>query len=85
VVVAFFLKAAIAPFHAWAPDAYEGTSVPVTDVHGDDREGRGAAGGGAPLRLAPLSAPWWDVVAILPLVSIVWGNLAAMRQPGLRG
>ena len=30
VVVAFFLKAAIVPFHAWAPDAYEGASVPVT-------------------------------------------------------
>ena len=30
VVVSFFLKAAIVPFHAWAPDAYEGASVPVT-------------------------------------------------------
>ena len=30
VLVAFFLKAAIVPFHAWAPDAYEGASVPVT-------------------------------------------------------
>ncbi len=29
-LVAFFLKAAIVPFHAWAPDAYEGASVPVT-------------------------------------------------------
>ena len=30
VIVAFFLKAAIAPFHAWAPDAYEAATVPVT-------------------------------------------------------
>ena len=30
VIVAFFLKAAIAPFHTWAPDAYEGATVPVT-------------------------------------------------------
>ena len=30
VLVAFFLKAAIVPFHAWAPDAYEGAAVPVT-------------------------------------------------------
>jgi NADH-quinone oxidoreductase subunit N len=30
VVVAFFLKAAVVPFHAWAPDAYEGASLPVT-------------------------------------------------------
>ena len=30
VVIAFFLKAAVVPFHAWAPDAYEGASMPVT-------------------------------------------------------
>ena len=30
VLLAFFLKAAIVPFHAWAPDAYEAASVPVT-------------------------------------------------------
>ena len=30
VVVAFFLKAAIVPFHTWAPDAYEAAPVPVT-------------------------------------------------------
>jgi NADH-quinone oxidoreductase subunit N len=30
VLAAFFVKAAIVPFHAWAPDAYEGASIPVT-------------------------------------------------------
>ena len=30
VLLSFFLKAAIVPFHAWAPDAYEGASAPVT-------------------------------------------------------
>ena len=30
VTAALFLKAAIVPFHAWAPDAYEGASAPVT-------------------------------------------------------
>jgi len=30
VIAAFFLKAAIVPFHAWAPDAYQGASVPAT-------------------------------------------------------
>src|SRR5205085_6917510 len=28
VLIAFFLKGAIAPFHAWAPDAYEAATVP---------------------------------------------------------
>ena len=50
VVVAFFLKAAIVPFHAWAPDAYEGAARPGDRVHGDDRQGRRAARRRAPVR-----------------------------------
>jgi NADH-quinone oxidoreductase subunit N len=30
IVAALFLKAAVVPLHAWAPDAYEAASVPVT-------------------------------------------------------
>ena len=30
IVVAFYLKAAVVPFHAWAPDAYEAAAIPVT-------------------------------------------------------
>src|SRR4029077_8330107 len=33
---------------------------------------------------AELSGPMVGVLATLPLVSIVWGKLAAMRQPGFR-
>ena len=32
----------------------------------------------------PLTRPMADVVAILPLASIVWGNIAAMRQQSFR-
>ena len=84
VLVAFFLKAAIAPFHAWAPDAYEGASVPVTTFMAVIVK---AAVLLAALRLfgtAPLTPAMAAIVALLPLLSIVWGNLAAMRQPGLR-
>jgi NADH-quinone oxidoreductase subunit N len=33
---------------------------------------------------AVLASPMLELLAVLPLVSIVWGNLAAMRQPSLR-
>ena len=33
---------------------------------------------------ARLASPMLELLAVLPLVSIVWGNLAAMRQPSLR-
>lgn len=84
VLIAFFLKAAVVPFHAWAPDAYEGASVPVTAYMAVIVK---AAILLAALRLvgtATLSSPHVELMAWLPLVSIVWGNLAAMRQQSFR-
>jgi NADH-quinone oxidoreductase subunit N len=84
VVAAFFLKGAVVPFHAWAPDAYQGATLPVTAYM--------AAGVKAGVLLAAvrlfdgasippaLLAP----VAALPLVSMAWGNLAAIRQSSTR-
>ena len=84
VLLAFYLKAAIVPFHAWAPDAYEAASVPVTAYMATIVK---AAVLLATLRLfgaARLASPVLELIVALPLVSIVWGNLAAMRQPSLR-
>jgi NADH-quinone oxidoreductase subunit N len=84
VIVAFFLKAAVVPFHAWAPDAYEAASVPVTAYMATIIK---AAVLLAVVRLfgtAPPSLPIVGLIAFLPLASIVWGNLAAMRQSSFR-
>jgi len=84
IVIAFFLKAAIVPFHAWAPDAYEGASITVTAYMATVIKAGVLL---AALRLfgaSPVSGSMVDLLAILPLVSIVWGNLAAMRQMSFR-
>ena len=84
IVLAFFLKAAIVPFHAWAPDAYEGASLPVTAYMATIIKAGVLL---AALRLfgtAPVSGSMVELLAILPLVSIVWGNLTAMRQQSFR-
>jgi NADH-quinone oxidoreductase subunit N len=84
VILAFFLKGAIVPFHAWAPDAYEGASVPVTAFMAVIVK---AAVLLAVVRLfgqAKVVSPMLELLAVLPLVSIVWGNLAAMRQASFR-
>jgi len=84
ILVSFFLKAAIVPFHAWAPDAYEGASVPVTAYMATIVKAGALL---AVLRLvgdARVSGYVAGLVAFLPLVSIVWGNLTAMRQPSFR-
>jgi len=84
VIVAFFLKAAVVPFHTWAPDAYEAASIPVTAYMATIIKAGVLLAVVRLLGTAPLAGRAVDLVAILPLVSIVWGNLAAMRQPSFR-
>jgi NADH-quinone oxidoreductase subunit N len=84
VLIAFFLKAAIAPFHAWAPDAYEGASAPVTAFMASVVKAGVLFAAVQLFGEATLSPQMVTVLAVLPLISIVWGNLAAMRQPNLR-
>jgi NADH-quinone oxidoreductase subunit N len=84
VLVAFFLKAAIVPFHAWAPDAYEVAAVPVTAYMATIIKAGVLLAAVRLFGTAPVTRPMADLLAILPLVSIVWGNLAAMRQQSFR-
>ena len=84
IVTALFLKAAVVPFHAWAPDAYEGASVPVTAYMATVIK---AGVLFAALRLfgsGTVVAPFVTLLAVLPLVSMVWGNVAAIRQTSFR-
>jgi len=80
LVAALFLKAAVVPLHAWAPDAYEAASVPVTAYMATIVK--------AAVLLAALRifgyAPVAPLVALLPLLSMVWGNVAAIRQSSFR-
>ncbi len=84
VILAFFLKAAIVPFHAWAPDAYEGASVPVTAYMATIVKAAVLLTAVRLFGQAVLASPMLELLAVLPLASIVWGNLAAMKQPSLR-
>jgi NADH-quinone oxidoreductase subunit N len=84
VVAALFVKAAVVPFHGWAPDAYEGASVPVTAFMATVIK---AGVLFAALRLvgdAFLHRPINDLVAVLPIASMLWGNIAAIRQTSFR-
>src|SRR5580765_3598916 len=84
VVVAFFVKAAIVPFHAWAPDAYDAAAVPVTAYMATIIKAGVLLAAVRLFGTVTLSPSMVDLLAILPLVSIVWGNLAAMRQRSFR-
>lgn len=84
VLLSFMLKAAIVPFHTWAPDAYEGASVPVTAFMATIVKASVLLAAVRLFGSATLTPALAAVVALLPLFSIAWGNLAAMRQAGLR-
>ncbi|MEO8675333.1 MAG: NADH-quinone oxidoreductase subunit N, partial [Casimicrobiaceae bacterium] len=84
VIVAFFLKAAVVPFHAWAPDAYETAAVPVTAYMAVLVKAGVLLAAVRLFGAANVTGPIANLLALLPLISIVWGNLAAMRQQSFR-
>ncbi len=84
VMVALFLKGAVVPFHAWAPDTYEGASIPVTGYMATLSKAGVLLVAWRLCDGAEFTGSMVSIVAVLPLVSIVWGNIAAIRQQNFR-
>jgi NADH-quinone oxidoreductase subunit N len=84
VTAALFLKAAVVPFHAWAPDAYEGASAPVTAYMATIIKAGVLLAALRVFGTMPVVAPVAGLIAVLPLLSMAWGNLAALRQTSFR-
>ncbi|MFA6959678.1 MAG: NADH-quinone oxidoreductase subunit N [Opitutaceae bacterium] len=95
VLVAFGFKAAAAPFHLWAPDAYEGAPTPSAALIASASKlagftlflrilwpGLGHLSGD--ISHAGNPAGWLTIVALLSLASLLLGNLAALAQTNLR-
>lgn len=75
-------KLAVAPFHTWAPDTYEGAPTPVTAFISVAPK---AAAVCVWIRffllgLAPLKLHWVVLVAVISAVTLVVGNLGALHQ-----
>jgi NADH-quinone oxidoreductase subunit N len=86
LVVGFGFKIASVPFHMWVPDVYEGAPTPATAFMS---AGVKAAAFGALLRvfdfaLPALASHWRPIVAVLAIVTMVVGNLAALAQTNLK-
>jgi NADH-quinone oxidoreductase subunit N len=74
------------PFHMWVPDVYEGAPTTATAFMA---AGVKAAAFGALLRvfdsaLPALASQWQPLVAVLAIVTMVVGNLAALAQSNLK-
>jgi len=85
-LVGFGFKVALVPFHAWAPDAYDGAPTPVASFMAT---GVKAAAFIAFIRFASAAAVhggllWHHLVFALAVITMIIGNLAAIRQDNLK-
>src|ERR1051325_6367684 len=94
-LVGFAFKIAAAPFHLWAPDAYQGAPVPSAAFIASGSKvasfvvlGKIVLVGFSPLHGSAgwhaFSAGWSPVLATLAALSIVIGNLLALAQSNVR-
>ncbi len=78
----FGFKVAAVPFHAWVPDTYQGAPVPVAAFLSVVSKTAGFAGLSLLLFVAfrPYADVWGPVLAVLAILTMTVGNLAALRQ-----
>src|SRR5438876_298305 len=94
-LIGFAFKIAAAPFHLWAPDAYQGAPVPSAAFIASGSKvasfvvlgkivlvGFGPVQGSAAWHA--MVAGWSPVLAVLAALSIVLGNLVALAQSNVR-
>ena len=86
VLVGLGFKVALVPFHMWTPDVYQGAPTPVTAFMS---VGAKAAGFAALLRILPGAlfvqmTGWSWVLAVLAILTMLLGNVAAIAQRNLK-
>lgn len=86
ITLGLAFKAAVVPFHAWAPDVYSGAPTPITAFMAVGTK----AGAFAALIIIFLqSLPrfnllWNESIALLAYPTLIYANLVALRQTQLR-
>ncbi len=86
VIVGLAFKLAAVPFHFWTPDAYDGAPTPVSGFMSVVPK---AAAMAAAIRilvqgLSPLRDDWVTLIAVLALVTMVFGNVVAISQRNVK-
>jgi NADH-quinone oxidoreductase subunit N len=86
VVVGLGFKISLVPFHFWAPDTYEGAPTPVAGFLSTASK---AAGFAVLIRLfisafPQIAVDWQMLLAILAVLTMTLGNLAALAQTNIK-
>lgn len=86
VIAGLSFKISAVPFHAWAPDVYEGAPTPITAYLA---VGSKIAGVALLIRVLysvflPAASLWTGVIVGLAAISMIFGNLAAIPQKNIK-
>ncbi|WP_337178082.1 NADH-quinone oxidoreductase subunit NuoN [Hydrogenophaga borbori] len=86
VVAGLAFKLGVAPFHMWVPDVYHGAPTSITLLIGGAPK---LAAFAIVIRLLveglqPLAVDWQQMLAVLAVLSLLVGNLAAIAQTNLK-
>ncbi|PYS30878.1 MAG: NADH-quinone oxidoreductase subunit N [Acidobacteria bacterium] len=86
MLIALCFKVAVAPFHIWTPDVYEGAPTPVT---GFMSVGPKAAGFAVLFRVFLTAFPmiedrWVSALWLVAALTMVLGNVIALVQPNIK-
>lgn len=86
MLVGFCFKVAVAPFHFWTPDVYDGAPAPITAFMSVGPKAAGFAVFGRVLMTGfPALHPQWStVLALLALLTMGVGNITALCQQSVK-
>ena len=83
---AFAFKLSIVPFHLWTADVYEGSPIAVTSFLSVISKGSVAFILLTTLYkvFAPMHELWYNMVVLLSIITMIVGNLFALRQQNIK-
>ncbi len=86
IVGGLAFKIAAVPFHAWAPDAYEGAATPVAGflAAGSKAAGLAALGRVCMVAFASEQAVWSAIMIVLAVLSMTVASLLALAQTNMK-
>lgn len=86
IFAAFAFKLSAVPFHLWTADVYEGSPMPVTAFLSVVSKGAVAFVLTSTFYRAfqPMFETWYQLLAIIGLITIIIGNLFAIRQDNIK-
>jgi len=86
LMTAFAFKLSIVPFHFWTADVYEGSPIAVTSFLSVISKGSIAFVFITALYkvFQPLNETWYIMLVILAIVTMIMGNLFALRQQNIK-